>query len=176
MKARLTLPALLVLLLSAALSSCFGSPLLMPGLSLPPGSNVINQTNSTTTQGANPFGGLPVPGGAQIPGMGDVDKTVMVTFDNPGGWGAVTSHLDAFMTGKGYSDPMAAMSGMSQGMPGGAAANAQMQSAMAGMRSYFKMGEKYTVMVMDNSVMMGAAGAGINPMGGQFSLMVMKYK
>lgn len=166
---RLIACTLLALICMLLCSSCFGPKYLMPGLTLPPGSTVSTTTNSNTTAGG-------MPGVPPMPGLGSIDKSITVTFDNSGGWAAVSGHFDAFMQSRGYTESMQMASQMGGGsIPG---QTAQMQQMMQGMRSYIKMGDKYAVSLMDNNAILGAAGGagGMNPMGGGFTLYVMKFK
>jgi hypothetical protein len=128
----------------AVLFACCGcgpAPFWVQGLSLPSGSTVVSQTESTTVQGM----------GAMLPFKGKVEKVLNVNFDNPGGWSAVSAHIDSIMTRQGYTDQMASMAGMAGGMPPGASA------MFSSMRMYSKDGAKYTVMLNDMGATMAAA-------------------
>jgi hypothetical protein len=156
-------------LLASLLGGCMKPKYLMPGLSLPPGSTVVSETNSTTNSGGGGAPPLPmsIPG---MPNMGNAE-TISVFFNNSGGWSSVSGHFDSLLGGKGYTDSMQALMGATGGPPG--------LPSTQGMRMYSKSGSKYTVMLMDFGGMMGAAGAtgGTSVPGmGDFSLTVVYTK
>jgi len=160
---------LVAVLLCGLLGGCMKPKYLMPGLSLPPGSTVVSETNSTTSSGGQAMPQLPmsIPG---MPGLGDAE-TINVFFNNSGGWASVSGHFDSLLGGKGYTDSMQALMGATGGPPG--------LPSTQGMRMYSKSGSKYTVMLMDFGGMMGAAGAtgGTSVPGmGDFSLTVVYTK
>lgn len=157
-----------------ALSSCAAAKYWVKGLDLPPGSTIVSRSETTLSQSALP------PALTGMPGMGPAGKMLMVAFNCPGGWSAVSAHLDRRMATAGYSDQM-------QSMFGGDLAglnstqSAAMNQALAGMKFYSKSGSKLSVIVMDNNAVIAGAGQMVGqnvPPGGpgldQFNLAVMK--
>ena len=138
---------------------------MIPGLTLPAGSTIVNKMDGKMGSGSAPAGMPHIPG---MPGMPD-SEYVSVTFDHSGGWSAVSSHFDSQLGRLGYTDSMQALANLGGGaMPGSNS-----------MRMYTKNGTKYTVMLMDMGGIMGAAGAGAPaaiPGMGAFQLMVSRSK
>src|ERR1041384_1273218 len=94
----------------------------VPGLNLPPGSNVTSRTETTTTPGAFP---------GPIPFIGTPDRTLMIQFTNPAGWSVVSSHIDGCMKSAGYADTMSGLAGMMGGAYGMSGAGASPGAAAA---------------------------------------------
>jgi hypothetical protein len=146
-----------------AVSGCGKSEYWVKGLTLPPGATVSSKTETTKLEGQ----------AAMMPMMGQIDNMLVVSFECPGGWQAVSSHIDQCMKAQGYADTMSGVSSMMAGMPGG--------DALSGMRYYTKSGAKYAVMVQDFGGMMDKFGggkikAGSVPGMASFNMSVMKFK
>lgn len=123
------------------LSGCAKPQYWIKGLTLPPGSTELNKTESTTT------GNMP-----RVPFMGKITKMLMVSFKNPGGWEAVTKHIDACMAQAGYTE---SMNSMMQGMP--AMPGEPGENPLDQMRMYEKSGSHYVVMLSNMGGMMDMA-------------------
>jgi hypothetical protein len=171
---RLAVAALFALTLS---TSC-ANRLLVKGLTLPPGS--IEKEFSADTSSMNPL----VSAGSMLGGKGQIEKAVMISFDNPAGWDKVAAHVDGQMKAQGFADPLDALS-----------ANPMVAAGMGDfdmskwMRSYDKSGSRFSAMLMNNdtSAMMSGLGSkakgmekqlqGVMPGApGQFTLYVIEYK
>jgi len=156
---------LVALLLVLMCSACAKPPYWVSGLSLPPGSTVVSETE-TTDNSDTPM---------MMPMLGEVERTLMVSFNCSGSWESVVAHIDACMSKAGYIDTMGSISGMASAMPEGEAAAGILDS----MRMYTKKDTDYSVNLHNMQAMMdGVNGsAALDMLGmGQYQLMVMKYK
>lgn len=156
----------LFLLASVVFSvGCAKSEYWVRGLTLPPGSTVTSKSETTELGGP----------AAMMPGVGQVDKTLLVTFENAAGWHSVSTHIDGCMKQAGYTDTMSGLSSYAASMP------KEASGFLDGMKYYTKVGEKYAVMLMDMAGMMQEATKGQTPPPGVpgmsgFNLTVMKLK
>jgi hypothetical protein len=169
------LPLCFVIAVLLLLCGCPAAPLMMPGLTLPPGSVEVSRSEQK-----NPAAGMP-PGMPALPLGGTPDKTLVVGFSNTLGWAAVDAHYAALLKGKGFDDSMGGMAGMAGMLPPG------QPNPFEHMRMYMKDGAKYAVMVTNMSAMMNqamAGQAGSVPGGtqamvdgmGEFTVTILKYK
>ena len=104
-KALFTLAIVVISSVVVATTACASaSRFLIPGLTLPPGST---ETSYFKKEGLQTMEDMPgmygSPSAMRMP-WEDVVWTVEVKFENPGGWQAVSSHVDACMSKAGYSD------------------------------------------------------------------------
>lgn len=158
---RIYMLALAIALLS--LAGCAKPQYLIKGLTLPAGSTVINEMESTQMN-------------MQVPLMGELDKAKTVNFDCSGGWDSVVSHVDSAMRKQGYAESLSELGSM---IPGGSSLQNEL---MSGMRMWMKEDNEFQVMLMNNTAMMNAAakgGGGGDPSAlgmGEFTLTVIKYK
>ena len=156
----MTLTRLLVLIGCVALSGCAKPEYLVKGLTLPPGSTVKSKTESKETSGtAGEFFDA------------DDGMSVVVAFDNAGGWQTVSAHFDQQLKGLGFIlEEQPDMAGMEKQYPG-------MSKLMESMRKYNHESKRYGVVVQDMAVVLGdsmkklkQSGAGVER--GQFMLVV----
>jgi hypothetical protein len=157
---RLQLSILLALLCT---SSC-SKPLpeyWVAGLSLPPGSTIVNRQELS---GDASFSGIP---GTNT----KVQKTLNVIFTNPAGWDSVTAHIDGILRPQGYGESTADAAAAGENIspvPGVDAATM--------IRMYHKDGAEFSVWLI-NMNSMAAAGGRQMPAGmGDYSLHVAQVK
>jgi hypothetical protein len=124
-----------VLMICLALGACGKPAYWVKGLTLPPGSTVVNTTEMDTS-------------------------SLMISFDNAAGWDSVRTHIDGAMQAQGYSDSLQdALSGLPAGMnPGGT-------DMMQGMRMYQKEGAEFTVSLQNMQAMKLPGGGELPGMG-----------
>jgi hypothetical protein len=154
-----------LLALAAAISllaSCSKPAYWVEGLSLPPGSTVVDELETGTPR--------EVPGIA-LPMMGEFSQSLTVAFNNYGGWNAVSLHIDRCLQDQGYSEGLGSLDDMIASMPGTGGSVARMSKYL---RMYSKRGAKYMVVLYSVEDM--AEETGSTAGAGEFVLQVMKFR
>lgn len=138
------------------------------GLTLPPGSVVIQRYEMDDLGEQE--------GMTYVPTKGKPDKMLAISFDNPGNWDKVESHIDSCMRELGYKELMDDIKEMSKNMPGGSGLIDE--ELTSGMCMYLKPGTKFSVSLIDNSDFAGVrAPEELKQMGmAKYELHIMTFK
>jgi hypothetical protein len=145
----------LFLVICLAAQACAKGEYGMPGLSLPPGSELVYTSVSEAP-----------PDSPVLPNGKKAKSISMTEFNCSGGWPAVSAHFDSFMQRAGYKDSFSSMNDLFPGVGGETAVE---------MRMYTQDGGLYMVSV-ENQRGPFAAGSAPADGSGEFMLAVIEYE
>ena len=126
--------SLLTVLIVLCLAGCAQPKYLVKGLTLPSGSTIVDEMESTE---------LP---SEQRLSEGEIDKVVTVNFDCPGNCDSVVSHIDQVMTKRGYHEWFEQVHNLHPDQN-----ESLVDTPMSSLWCWLKEYAKYEVQLMDNN-------------------------